>query len=179
MLRIGMTNPPYILEHLKEIAGVLRHPCVYSFLHVPVQSGSDPILSVSIGWNNITSFLSLFPTPISVKKETRTIKGNVGVGFDLEYKSHDGSTYSFIILFQAMNREYTVSEFRKVVDTLTELVPGMQIATDIICGFPGKFSWSIWSLFHLIRWFHMNCTKFTLNYGIACQIFSILLCYQG
>lgn len=47
MLRIGMTNPPYILEHLKEIAEVLRHPCVYSFLHVPVQSGSDAILSVS------------------------------------------------------------------------------------------------------------------------------------
>ncbi|KAG6425183.1 hypothetical protein SASPL_115609 [Salvia splendens] len=83
MLRIGMTNPPYILEHLKEIAEVLRHPCVYSFLHVPVQSGSDAILST-------------------------------------------------------MNREYTVGEFRKVVDTLIELVPGMQIATDIICGFPGE-----------------------------------------
>lgn len=83
MLRIGMTNPPYILEHLKEMAVVLRHPCVYSFLHVPVQSGSDAILS-------------------------------------------------------AMNREYTVTEFRTVVDTLTELVPGMQIATDIICGFPGE-----------------------------------------
>ncbi|KZV40882.1 threonylcarbamoyladenosine tRNA methylthiotransferase-like [Dorcoceras hygrometricum] len=83
MLRIGMTNPPYILEHLKEIAEVLRHPCVYSFLHVPVQSGSDSIL-------------------------------------------------------RAMNREYTVSEFRTVVDTLIELVPGMQIATDVICGFPGE-----------------------------------------
>ncbi|XP_073315595.1 uncharacterized protein [Primulina huaijiensis] len=83
MLRIGMTNPPYILEHLKEIAEVLWHPCVYSFLHVPVQSGSDSILS-------------------------------------------------------AMNREYTVSEFRTVVDTLIELVPGMQIATDVICGFPGE-----------------------------------------
>ncbi|XP_042063044.1 threonylcarbamoyladenosine tRNA methylthiotransferase-like [Salvia splendens] len=83
MLRIGMTNPPYILEHLKEIAEVLRHPWVYSFLHVPVQSGSDAILST-------------------------------------------------------MNREYTVGEFRKVVDTLIELVPGMQIATDIICGFPGE-----------------------------------------
>ncbi|PON85053.1 MiaB-like tRNA modifying enzyme, archaeal-type [Trema orientale] len=83
MLRIGMTNPPFILEHLKEIADVLCHPCVYSFLHVPVQSGSDAVLS-------------------------------------------------------AMNREYTVSEFRTVVDTLTELVPGMQIATDIICGFPGE-----------------------------------------
>ncbi|KAL6184354.1 hypothetical protein ACLB2K_045756 [Fragaria x ananassa] len=83
MLRIGMTNPPFILEHLKEIAEVLRHPCVYSFLHVPVQSGSDAVLT-------------------------------------------------------AMNREYTVSEFKTVVDTLTELVPGMQIATDIICGFPGE-----------------------------------------
>ncbi|XP_027353619.1 threonylcarbamoyladenosine tRNA methylthiotransferase [Abrus precatorius] len=83
MLRIGMTNPPYILEHLKEIAEILQHPCVYSFLHVPVQSGSDTILST-------------------------------------------------------MNREYTVSEFRTVVDTLTELVPEMQIATDIICGFPGE-----------------------------------------
>lgn len=47
MLRIGMTNPPFILEHLKEIAEVLRHPCVYSFLHVPVQSGSDAVLTVS------------------------------------------------------------------------------------------------------------------------------------
>ncbi|XP_055833450.1 uncharacterized protein LOC129902297 [Solanum dulcamara] len=83
MLRIGMTNPPYILEHLKEIADVLCHPCVYSFLHVPVQSGSDSILG-------------------------------------------------------EMNREYTVDEFRKVVDTLMELVPGMQIATDVICGFPGE-----------------------------------------
>ena len=40
-------------------------------------------------------------------------------------------------LMQAMKREYTVSEFRRVVDTLIKLVPGMQIATDIICGFPG------------------------------------------
>lgn len=39
-----------------------------------------------------------------------------------------------------MNREYTVSEFRTVVDTLNELVPGMQIATDIICGFPGQLA---------------------------------------
>lgn len=47
MLRIGMTNPPFILEHLKEIANVLNHPSVYSFLHVPVQSGSDSVLAVS------------------------------------------------------------------------------------------------------------------------------------
>ncbi|EFN84849.1 CDKAL1-like protein [Harpegnathos saltator] len=45
MMRIGMTNPPYILEHLDEIAKILRHPKVYSFLHIPVQSGSDQVLA--------------------------------------------------------------------------------------------------------------------------------------
>jgi threonylcarbamoyladenosine tRNA methylthiotransferase CDKAL1 len=44
-LRIGMTNPPYILEYLEDITKILKHPKVYSFLHIPVQSGSDKILS--------------------------------------------------------------------------------------------------------------------------------------
>ncbi|XP_076462834.1 threonylcarbamoyladenosine tRNA methylthiotransferase-like [Babylonia areolata] len=43
-LRLGMTNPPYILEHLEEMAKILNHPRVYSFLHVPVQSASDSVL---------------------------------------------------------------------------------------------------------------------------------------
>lgn len=58
MLRIGMTNPPFILEHLKEIANVLRHPCVYSFLHVPVQSGSNAVLTVSRSKFSFPFFLS-------------------------------------------------------------------------------------------------------------------------
>uniref|UniRef100_A0A1A9UYQ5 Radical SAM core domain-containing protein n=1 Tax=Glossina austeni TaxID=7395 RepID=A0A1A9UYQ5_GLOAU len=44
MLCVCMTNPPYILDHLEEIAKILKHPRVYSFLHVPVQSGSDAVL---------------------------------------------------------------------------------------------------------------------------------------
>lgn len=39
-----MTNPPYILEHLEAIARILSHPRVYSFLHIPVQAGSDQVL---------------------------------------------------------------------------------------------------------------------------------------
>ena len=45
MMRCGMTNPPYILEHLQDMAAILNHPCVYSFLHVPVQSASDAVLT--------------------------------------------------------------------------------------------------------------------------------------
>ncbi|XP_055603413.1 threonylcarbamoyladenosine tRNA methylthiotransferase [Uranotaenia lowii] len=81
MLRLGMTNPPYILEHLEEMAKVLLHPRVYSFLHVPVQSGSDSVLG-------------------------------------------------------DMKREYCRADFEQIVDFLMENVPGITIATDIICGFP-------------------------------------------
>eukprot|EP00033_Pygsuia_biforma_P001909 GCRY01002130.1.p1 GENE.GCRY01002130.1~~GCRY01002130.1.p1 ORF type:complete len:471 (+),score=111.85 GCRY01002130.1:180-1592(+) len=45
MLRIGMTNPPYIAAHIEAVAAVLNHPQVYSFLHIPVQSGSDAVLA--------------------------------------------------------------------------------------------------------------------------------------
>ena len=44
MMRLGMTNPPYILDHLEEIAAILCHPRVYAFLHIPVQAGSDAVL---------------------------------------------------------------------------------------------------------------------------------------
>ncbi|XP_054291033.1 threonylcarbamoyladenosine tRNA methylthiotransferase-like isoform X2 [Macrosteles quadrilineatus] len=81
MLRVGMTNPPYILEHLEEMARILSHPRVYAFLHVPVQSGSDSVLG-------------------------------------------------------DMKREYCRIDFEKVVDFLRLKVPGITIATDIICGFP-------------------------------------------
>ena len=83
MLRVGMTNPPYILQHLEALAGILNHPRCYAFLHVPVQSGSDAVLG-------------------------------------------------------AMRREYTAAEFCTVADTLRARVPGLTIATDIICGFPGE-----------------------------------------
>jgi threonylcarbamoyladenosine tRNA methylthiotransferase CDKAL1 len=44
MLRVGMTNPPFILDQLGAVAAALNHPCVFAYLHVPVQSGADPVL---------------------------------------------------------------------------------------------------------------------------------------
>ncbi|QDZ25522.1 radical SAM methylthiotransferase [Chloropicon primus] len=82
-LRVGMSNPPFMLDTLDEIAEVLNHPLVFSYLHIPVQSGSNSVLG-------------------------------------------------------GMNREYTVEEFRKCADTLLSLVPDLELATDIICGFPGE-----------------------------------------
>eukprot|EP00669_Euglena_mutabilis_P008457 TRINITY_DN3509_c0_g1_i1.p1 TRINITY_DN3509_c0_g1~~TRINITY_DN3509_c0_g1_i1.p1 ORF type:complete len:290 (-),score=100.39 TRINITY_DN3509_c0_g1_i1:26-895(-) len=83
MLRLGMTNPPYILEHLDDVCQILNEPVVYSYLHIPVQSGSNRVLDL-------------------------------------------------------MKREYTIQEFRYIVGKLRASVPGIAIATDVICGFPGE-----------------------------------------
>ena len=40
-----MTNPPYILEHIEAMSKILKDSRVYSFLHIPVQSGSDHVLN--------------------------------------------------------------------------------------------------------------------------------------
>lgn len=44
MVRLGMTNPPYIKDHIEGISRILCHKNVYSFLHIPVQSGNDKVL---------------------------------------------------------------------------------------------------------------------------------------
>lgn len=44
MLRTGMTNPPFIMQHIDEIIEVLNRPNVHAFMHIPVQSGSDQVL---------------------------------------------------------------------------------------------------------------------------------------
>lgn len=76
-----MTNPPYILGHKEEVAKILNHPQVFSFLHIPVQSGSDSVL-------------------------------------------------------MDMRRDYSVEDFRCLVDYLREHVSDLSLATDFICGYP-------------------------------------------
>ena len=109
LLRVGMTNPPYILEHLEVVARVLRHPKVFSFLHVPVQAGSNRVL-------------------------------------------------------KAMNREYTVEEYRRVVNYLHQHVPHMTVATDIICGFPGETEIDFELTMNLVSDYHLAITNISQFY---------------
>lgn len=44
MVRVGMTNPPYVLEYIDELSGILNHSQMFSFIHIPVQAGSDEVL---------------------------------------------------------------------------------------------------------------------------------------
>ena len=43
-LRVGMMNPQYIPEMLGRLAGAFAHEKMFRFAHMPVQSGSNPVL---------------------------------------------------------------------------------------------------------------------------------------
>ena len=59
MIRIGMANPPYILEHVNQMIKILNHPNVYSFIHIPVQSGSNAVLDKMLREYTIEEFYFL------------------------------------------------------------------------------------------------------------------------
>lgn len=44
MVRIGMLNADYALPIIKKLKSLLQNPNVYTFLHIPLQSGSDQVL---------------------------------------------------------------------------------------------------------------------------------------
>ncbi len=46
MIRIGMMNPEHLMEIIDDIIHIIRHPKVYKFLHIPLQSGDDKVLKI-------------------------------------------------------------------------------------------------------------------------------------
>ncbi|AMD17956.1 threonylcarbamoyladenosine tRNA methylthiotransferase [Methanobrevibacter sp. YE315] len=44
-VRVGMMHPKNILNDVDDIIDAMKHPKVYNFIHLPVQSGSDKVLA--------------------------------------------------------------------------------------------------------------------------------------
>ncbi|OEC87039.1 MULTISPECIES: tRNA (N(6)-L-threonylcarbamoyladenosine(37)-C(2))-methylthiotransferase [Methanobacterium] len=44
-LRVGMMHPKSMMRDLDELIEVFMHKNVYNFMHIPIQSGSDPVLN--------------------------------------------------------------------------------------------------------------------------------------
>lgn len=77
-----------------------------------------------------------------------------------------------------MNREYTVSDFKKVADTLLRLVPDLHLATDIICGFPGETSEDFEATMALVKEYkfsQLHISQFYPRPGMLLFLLQILL----
>ena len=99
MLRLGMTNPPYMLEHAGRIAKILNHPQVFSFLHIPVQSGSDSVLRVMKREYTCADF-SLLVDTLKFHVPNCTIATDVICGFPGETDEDHADTMALITKYK-------------------------------------------------------------------------------
>ncbi|KUF93588.1 hypothetical protein AM588_10005028 [Phytophthora nicotianae] len=95
MLRVGMTNPPYILDHLDAIAEVLNHDRVYSFLHVPVQSGSDDVL-LAMNREYTAAEFRRVADELLAKVPNLTLATDIICGFPTETEEHFDETMELV-----------------------------------------------------------------------------------
>lgn len=95
MLRLGMTNPPFILEHLQAMADIMNHPRVYSFLHVPVQSGSNPVLDKMNREYTVEEFNEVCDFLIK-HVEHMTLATDIICGFPTETEAHHEETLHLV-----------------------------------------------------------------------------------
>ncbi|MBQ2831518.1 tRNA (N(6)-L-threonylcarbamoyladenosine(37)-C(2))-methylthiotransferase [Methanobrevibacter sp.] len=58
-VRVGMMHPKNVLGNADEIIDAIKHPKVYDFIHLPVQSGSDKVLSDMRRGHTIIQYLDI------------------------------------------------------------------------------------------------------------------------
>lgn len=124
ILKIGMTNPPYILEHMEEIAAILTHPQVYSHMHIPVQSGSNKVLDSMVREYVIEDF-EILCDYLCENVKGITLATDIICGFpgesdeDFQYTLDLVKKYKFPSLFisQFYPRPGTIAANMKKLDT--------------------------------------------------------------
>jgi threonylcarbamoyladenosine tRNA methylthiotransferase CDKAL1 len=99
-LRVGMMNVSSILDIAEDLVETFKHPRVYRFVHLPVQSGSDRILELMERGHTVSDFKHVVS---SFRHELRdvTVSTDFIVGFPSE----------------------TSEDFRATVDLLREVAP--------------------------------------------------------
>ena len=82
-IRVGMMHPKNILGQVDEIIDAMKHPKVYDFIHLPIQSGSDKVLSEMRRGHTIEQYLDIVS---KFKKEipNLTLAVDVIVGYPTE-----------------------------------------------------------------------------------------------
>jgi MiaB-like tRNA modifying enzyme len=94
-VRVGMMNPQHIQGILLELVEAFRHPKVFKFLHLPLQSGDDRVLGEMKRGYTLEEFLTIvdaFRTAIP----NLTLSTDVIVGYPTEDEDSFKKTFSVI-----------------------------------------------------------------------------------
>ena len=139
MVRLGMTNPPYILQHLDEIAVFLRQPNVFSFVHIPVQSGSNRVLAAMQREYTVEDFIKIADALLTAVPGL-TIATDIIVGFGEETEEDHEETmyllrkYGFAIvnISKFFPRPGTPKAYVKVLLPLEDELQGTRVVVRIV-----------------------------------------------
>lgn len=94
-VRVGMMNPNNVLQILPELIEIYKHPKMFKFLHIPIQSASNKILRAmkrKYTREQILKIISEFRKEIP----DITISTDIIVGFPGETEDDFKETYEFI-----------------------------------------------------------------------------------
>ncbi|MBR9675530.1 tRNA (N(6)-L-threonylcarbamoyladenosine(37)-C(2))-methylthiotransferase [Candidatus Woesearchaeota archaeon] len=94
-IRLGMINPNHSLEHLDELCVLLNHEKMFSFLHVPLQSASDKILSDMNRYYSYEDFLEIIKVARQKIPDIR-IATDIIIGYPTESEKDFQRTYDFV-----------------------------------------------------------------------------------
>lgn len=58
-IRVGMMHPKNVLRDIDGIIGAIKHPKVYDFVHLPIQTGSDKVLKEMRRGHNLKQYYEI------------------------------------------------------------------------------------------------------------------------
>lgn len=94
-IRVGMMNPRSILNFYEDLVEVYQDRRIYKFLHLPVQSGSDKILSLMRRFYSVEDFLDIV-SGFRHKHKEITLSTDIIVGFPGETEEDFQQTIELI-----------------------------------------------------------------------------------
>ena len=94
-VRLGMLNPNHALEFLDELIDIYKHPNMFKFVHLPVQSGSNKILGLMNRKYKIEDFVRIVNKFRKAIPKT-TIATDIICGFPGETEKDFEKTYSLL-----------------------------------------------------------------------------------
>ncbi len=94
-IRVGMMNPNHVLKILHDLIKIYKHPKIFKFLHIPVQSGADDILKSMIRNYSVQDFKYIV-REFQKHIPNLTISTDIIVGFPGESKKTFNQTLNLI-----------------------------------------------------------------------------------
>ncbi len=94
-VRVGMMHPKNILDDADEIIDAMKHPKVYNFIHLPIQSGSDKVLSDMRRGHTLNQYLDVL-SKFKNEIPDLTLAVDIIVGYPTETDDDFDSTIKFL-----------------------------------------------------------------------------------